>query len=316
MARKWLAMSYFQTEDFFLAAHELNLAIGQTPDDSELLFWLSRTYSKILFKSYARIRELAPESKYLSRLREDSLDLSDTQNQVPSGADALLAIQNMLQDHPSSPEYWYRLGRIAKDLALKELNAFLEKSPQSYRVYQLQAEYSLAQGDDDKAIEQYHHAITISPSAVQLHTDIGNIYMSRHQYTEAIPEYAAELRADAYSLTALERIGQAYAELNDSARAENYLRRALAIDPHAFEALRALGKVCYERGDYRAAVDNYREAINSTANPPAPVLFQLSKAYRKLGEGAEADRWLVRFQHELSKEHSRIQQRFEGAREQ
>ena len=316
MARKWLAMSYFQSGDFLPAAHELNLAISQTPGDPELLFWLSRTYSKILFKSYARIRELAPQSKYLSRLREDGLDLSDTQDKVSNGGDTLSAIQNMPGDHTSSPEYWYRLGRTAKILALKELSAFLEKAPQSYRVYQLQAEYSLAQGDDDKAIGQYRHAIAISPSTVQLHTDLGNIYMSRHQYAEAIPEYEAELRTDAYSLIALERIGQAYAELNDSSKAESYLKRALAIDPHAFEALRALGKVCYERGDYRAAVANYREAINSAGHPPAPVLFQLSKAYRKLGNNAEADRWLVRFQHELAEEHSRVQQRLEGAREQ
>lgn len=315
MAHKWLAMSYFQSEDFFPAAHELNLAISQTPDDAELLFWLSRTHSKILFKSYARIRELAPESKYLGRLREDPLNLSDAQEQMPSGTDALLTMQNMVRDHPSNLEYWYQLGRTAKVLALKELSAFLERSPQSYRVYQLQAEYSLAQGDDDKAIEQYNHAIAISPSTVQLHTDLGNIYMSRHQYAEAIPEYEAELHADAYSLIALERIGQVYAELNDSARAESYLRRALAIDPHAFEALRALGKVCYERGDYHAAVDNYREAVNSTAHPPSSILFQLSKSYRKVGNNAEADRWLVRFQDELAKEHSRIQQRFEGARE-
>ena len=100
---------------------------------------------------------------------------------------------------------------------------------------------------------------------------------------------------DAYALTALERIGEAYAELNDPSQAETYLKRAIAIDPHAFDAHRILGKVCFERADYKGAVTNYLEAVSNTAKPPAALLFQLSKAYRKLGNTVEADRWLARF---------------------
>jgi len=90
---------------------------------------------------------------------------------------------------------------------------------------------------------------------------------------------------------------------------------ALAIDPHAFDAHRLLGKVSYERGDFKAAVEHYLEAISNTAKPPASLLFQLSKAYWKLGNDVEADRWLARFQHQLGREHEDVQQRFEQATE-
>ncbi len=226
---------------------------------------------------------------------------------------ALLPLEVEVNRHPSEAEAWFRLGSTAKVLALKELNAFLDLSLQSYRVSQLRAELALAQGDEDQAIQHYRAAIAANPTAVQLHLAIANIHMSRHQYAQAIPEYEAELGTDASALTALERIGEAYAELNDPSHAEAYLKRAIAIDPHAFDAYQILGKVCYERADYKAAVANYLEAVSNTAKPPSALLFQLSKAYRKLGNTAEADRWLARFQRQLASEHQEVQQRFQEA---
>jgi tetratricopeptide (TPR) repeat protein len=308
LARKWLAMTYFQSGDFFSAASELNVATAQNPADPELEFWLSRTYLKLLFNSYARIREIAPDSTYLRRLRENSADLHGE----PAVGD-LLPLEGELKSHPADAALWFRLGSMAKVLAIKELNAFLDRSPQSYRVPQLQAELALAEGDDDQAIAHYRQAIFANPSAVQLHLGIANIEMSHHQYAEAIPEYEAELHTDAYALTALERIGEAYAELNDPTQAETYLKRAIVIDPHAFDAHRILGKVCYERADYKGAVANYLEAVSNTAKPASALLFQLSKAYRKLGNTVEADRWLARFQRQLASEHQEVQQHFEQA---
>jgi tetratricopeptide (TPR) repeat protein len=310
LARKWLAMTCFASGDFFSAAKELSVASLQNPADSELLFWLSRSHLKLLLKSYAQIKAIAPESRFLRRLRGDGTDLREGQS-----ADALAELDGALKEHPSDPELWFRLGSTAKVLALKELNAFLERSPQSYRVFQLQAEFALADGNDDLAIERYRKAVAADPAAVQLHLGIANIQMSRHQYSKAIPEYESELHADAYSLIALERIGEAYAELKDPTKAEAYLKRALAIDPHAFDAHRLLGKVSYERGDFEAAVKHYLEAISNTTKPPASLLFQLSKAYRKLGNNVEADRWLARFQHQLGREHEDVQHRFEQATE-
>jgi Tfp pilus assembly protein PilF len=308
LAQKWLAMTYFEMGDFFSAARELNVATAENPSDADLPFWLSRTYLKLLLGSYARVRELAPDSDYLRRLRENSSDLPEA-----PAAGALLSLEGELKKRPSDAELWFKLGSMAKALALEQLNAFLDRSPQSYRVPQLQAELALAEGDDDKAIELYRRAIASTASAVQLHLAVGNILMTHHQYAEAIPEYQAELLADPYALSALERIGEAYAELNDPTQAEAYLKRALVIDPHSFDAHRILGKVCFERADYKAAVANYLEAVSNTGKPPASLLFQLSKAYRKLGNAPEADRWLARFQSQLVGEQQETQRRFKEA---
>jgi tetratricopeptide (TPR) repeat protein len=323
LARKWLAMTYFQAGDFFSASREIASAVVRDPADSELLFWLSRTHLKLLYTSYARIREITPDSIYGRRLREESGPVPETQTsfgakvramiQEKRESDALVYLEGELSRQTADPELWFWIGYTARTLALKELAAFLERAPQSPRVYQLRAEYALAEGKDDAAIEYYGQAVAASPTSVQFHLGIANIEMSRHRYADAVPEYEAELQIDPYSLMALERIGKAYAELGDPVKAGGYLKRALTIDPHASEVHQGLGRVDYDRGDYKAAVAHYLEAVNGPPKPPAAVLFQLSRAYRKLGNTAEADRWLVRFRLELEKEHAGLQSKMPAA---
>jgi tetratricopeptide (TPR) repeat protein len=130
--------------------------------------------------------------------------------------------------------------------------------------------------------------------------------MTRHEYDQAIPEYDAEIGINPYALTSLERLGQAYAELHEPTKAAAYLDRALKIDPHSYEALRALGKVDFERGDYSDAARNYSLAAENSAAEPA-IFFQLSRTYKELGNSAEAARWLTRFRQALAKQHSSVE---------
>jgi len=296
IAPKWLGMSFFQTGNFVQAVSELKRALERDPADSEPLFWLCRSYSKILFQSYTRIRAGTPESPFLDRLREPPRqDRDDT------------IAMDVSEPEPVSTQGWFERGRAAKALGLDALRAYLSRRPESFRVHQLEAEYSVAEGDSDGAIQHYREAIAAAPNAVQLHLAIANIYMTRHDYEGAVPELQAELALDPYSLNALERIGQAYAELKDTEHAQSFLKRALALDPQSFEARRALGKVCYDRGNYAEAVANFRVAVEAADDHPAAILFQLSTAYRKAGNQDEADRWLRRFRQELAREHEKAE---------
>ncbi len=317
LGRKWLAMASFQAGDFFTAARVLNTAIREDHSDPELLFWLSRTYSKVLFVSYEQIRRINPESDLLRLLRDHNTPLPDRNRTVKASlesgrADAVFEMfERAIDQNPSNPENWFWLGKAAQVQALKMLDAFLAASPKSYRVHQLQAEHYIAQGDEASAISEYHKALAMQPDAVQLHSSIGGILMSRHEYKEAIIEYDAELRADPYSLAALERIGTAYAELHEPDRAEIYLRRALTINPRSYEARRAMGKISYERGDYKNAVSNFLAIVTDAGAREPSVLYQLSQAYGKLGNEAESRRWRAKFRQELANQRGAAQRRLE-----
>lgn len=313
LALKWLAMTYYELADFRAALRELARARQADPQDADLLFYESRTYSKLLFQSYEAIRRIDPRSPFLNALRDPKTTVPATasetapihtdlqSNRLPEAFDVS---EKLISRFPQNPSYWYWFGKTSEALALDSLDRFLQASPDSYRSDQLKAEYSVAIGNDDAAIDEFHLALSRKPDAPKLHESMGNIFMTRHEYEHAISEYEAEIRINQYALVSLERIGQAYAELHDPDHAVAYLNRALKIDAHSYEALRALAKVDFERGDYSNAAKNYRLALQTNSNAESAVLFQLSRTYKALGDSAEASEWLARFRAALAKEQS------------
>ncbi len=316
LARKWLGMSYFQMGDFSESALALSAAYRSNPSDLDLLFFQSRVCSRILFQSYEAIKSLVPDSPYLRSLRGGPVV-------APRGDPEIIRLSAALKDgdpeealsgllaftraKPESVEAWYWLGKTGESLALKSLDAFLSRSPASYRTHQLKAEYNRASGDDIKAAAEYREALAVNPKATQIHLELGNIFMSQHDFAHAVPEYEAEIRADPYSLAALRRVGQAYADLHEPDLAGKYLARALRIEPLDYEASRALGKVQYERGNYADAVQHYLIAFKNRTRHDNALLFQISNAYRRLGDVVQANAWLTRFQGELAAEHEKVQ---------
>jgi tetratricopeptide (TPR) repeat protein len=308
-ALKWLGMSYYQLGDFQEALGELALASQTSPQDSDLLFYQSRAYSRLLFKSHEAIRRIDADSPYLKALRDEKAplpfegpDVAAVRGDFQSNhfSEALEQAKKLITHSPQSACSWYWFGKSSEALALEALDHFLAASPDSYRVDQLKAEYALASGDDDGAMNEFRLALSRTPDALQLHESLGNIFMSRHEYDRAIPEYEAEIRINPYALVSLERIGQAYAELHEPTNAAGYLNRALTIDPHAYEALRALGKVDFEQGDYSNAAKHYSLAVQINGEAEPAILFQLSRTYKELGNPAEAARWLARFRQALA----------------
>ena len=320
LAAKWLGMSYFQIGDFSQSVVVLEAAARTDPTDLDLLFFESRVCSRILFQSYETVKSLAPDSPYLRALRSEP---KRSQTNLSPGSDpemirlsallkegkpeeALAPLLAYTRSKPEAVEAWYLLGKASEALALKSLDRFLSLSPNSYRTHQLQAEYDRAAGDDVKAAAEYRKALVMNAAAVQIHLELGNIFMAHHDSAHAVPEYEAELSVDPYSLAALQRIGQAYADLHEPELARKYLARALKIEPLDYEASRVLGKVQYELGNYADALQHYLTAFKNRTGSDSSLPFQISKVYRSLGNDEQANVWLNRFRRELSDEHQKV----------
>lgn len=312
-ARKWLGMSLYESGDFKASVRELALASQIDPHDSDLLFYQSRTFSKLLFQSYDAIRQIDSGSPFLKALRDEHFPIPSEGNegtafeadlQSDRVSQAFERADNLIRKSPQNASYWFWFGKSSEMLGLKALDRFLAASPESYRVDQLRAEYSLAIGNDAEAIKHYRQALARKSNATQLHESLGDIFMAHHDYDQAIPEYDAEVKLNPYALVSLQRLGQAYAELHDPANASKYLNRALNINPRSYEALRALAKVCFERGDYSGSVKLYRAAIDTNHKAEPAMFFQLSQTYKRLGDQTESARWLAVFRQALAKQHA------------
>jgi Tfp pilus assembly protein PilF len=324
MAEKWLGMTYVQLGDcekaigFLTAARQLDAA------DADLSFSLSRAYTKLLFQSYNTIRSYDRNSPFLKAFTEDSRSafpessdpaLAHVGNRIESGhaSEEFVRLSHLIRTTPQNVEYWYWFGKCSEALARQYLEDFLSRSPDSYRIHQLKAEYFLAVNDEGQAVNEYHKALSIKPDAIQVHADLGNLYMVHHEYQHAIEEYQAELQVNPYSLQSLERLGQAYVNVHESEKAVEYLRRAIAINPHSFEALRAMGQVHYQRAEYQQAILRFQSALAVRPKNDSTILYHLVQTYQKLGNKTEAQKWSAELQRQLSKDLTRAQQNVNAA---
>jgi len=224
---------------------------------------------------------------------------------------ALDILLQLTAKEPDNPEYSYYLGNCTEKLALSTLDEFVRKAPDSYRTYQLRAEYYAARSDAEKAVAAYEKALALKPKAIEIHLALGKIYQSDGHYDRAIAEYEAELKTDSYSVPALERIGEIYYKLDRADRAKKYLLQAISINPNSPQAHLWLGKVNVQEGSYVAAVQHFRAALKGGAKDPEAIYFQLSRTLRQLGRIEEADHYLVLFGQSKAEKSRKEQRRSE-----
>jgi len=106
-------------------------------------------------------------------------------------------------------------------------------------------------------------------------TQRGDLLMARRRFREAIDEYQNSLRATAVIYN---KIGIAHQQLGDQRAAlENY-RKALQFDPTYSEAINNIGTVHYGRKNYRKAIQFYEQALEYSPNS-ASTLSNLGSAY-------------------------------------
>ncbi len=206
------------------------------------------------------------------------------------------ALSNLLaaQDRqPGNPEVAFYLHRCADQLSARSLESYAALNPDSYRTHQLTAEYFEASGDHVRAIAEYRKALSIEPGATQLHLEIGKIHLNQRQYAEAIAAFLAELGADAYSVEALTRAGEAYllsAQPNEALRLSE---RALGINPRAAAAHKVIGQVYFKQREFPRSVQHLRSALELGLRDDGTVHYQLGRALSILGQREEAAKHLA-----------------------
>src|SRR5207249_8259534 len=159
----------------------------------------------------------------------------------------------------------------------------------------LQGEYWVARRDFSKALAAYQKALTLKPTASQIHLALGWIYLNEDRSDEAISNLEAELRSDPYSVPALVGLGEVYYKRGQSGRAKEYLRQALTINRDSPQAHLWLGKLSAKERSSAEAVEHFQAALKSGVYYREPFYFELSQALRQLGRTEEAARYLALF---------------------
>lgn len=136
------------------------------------------------------------------------------------------------------------------------------------------------------AIENYRKVVSLNPGHKSAYYNMGNAYFMIEDYKSAIENYQ---KADTTNSKVRKNIAISYYNLatmedhRDSAI--EYLKNAIGYDNTLKEAYYLLGKILYERGDYKEAKTYLKEAYNLySISEKAEIVYLLGLAYSYSGD--------------------------------
>jgi tetratricopeptide (TPR) repeat protein len=214
-----------------------------------------------------------------------------TLHQYEAAADALAQVQGANNENAEA-SYW--LARTYQALGAETYARLQESFPDSWRTHQLRAEgYSLRQDFDD-ARREFQVALQWRPNESELHEALGELYLVNHSDDDAQVALERALALDPSRTHALYLLGRLYVQKRDNERALPYLQRALRLQPDLVEVSGLLGTAYVRLGQFANAIPKLEKA--APLDHYGNVHYQLSLAYRKLGQAELAHKALVRSQ--------------------
>jgi tetratricopeptide (TPR) repeat protein len=241
---------------------------------------------------YSRCLDMLQTRKHLSDSERLLLGkMHFTLHQYQAAADALAQVQGATSENAEA-SYW--LARSYQALGAEAYALLQEAFPDSWRTHQLRAEgYSLRQ-DFEAALKEFQVTIQVRPNEPELHEAIGELYLLNHSDDDAQSELERALALDPSRTHALYLLGRLYMQRRDNEKALLYLQRALRLQPDFVEASGLLGTVYVRLGQFANAIPRLEKA--APLDHYGNIHYQLSLAYRKLGQAELAQKALARSQ--------------------
>src|SRR5919198_3678636 len=160
-------------------------------------------------------------------------------------------------------------------------------------------------GDMLAAIESLQQADRLEPERPLTLMALGLAQNNRKAYTEAKRALLHALDLEPDNTDAVAALAEAEAGLGELAPAEDHARRALARATAHPTANLVMGIVLMKRERYGEARDALEQAV--AANPDSPAAqYQLSLAYARLGDEANAQRHVELYQQKLREAEERM----------
>jgi tetratricopeptide (TPR) repeat protein len=153
---------------------------------------------------------------------------------------------------------YYQAARMPS-AAKPAFDLLVERYPDAPNVHYARGVY-LLEADADRAIEEFHQELKISPGHVPSLLQIAFEYLNRSDWEAARP----------------------------------WAQRVLDLDPRDFAARRAMGQVLLETGDTVGSIAHLEIGVKLAPDSPS-MRFMLSRAYQKAGRQADAERERTEF---------------------
>jgi tetratricopeptide (TPR) repeat protein len=145
-----------------------------------------------------------------------------------------------------------------------------------------------AERDHLQAIDCYLRAIALAPEAVEIHFNLGTVFLELKRWDEAAACFRRAVELEPDFADAFFNLGIAHYESKDVERAIAAYRRASELAPGRTDALYNLGLAHQETGHHAEALDCYRRAL--ALRPDfVEALVNLGHAFQETGNRDAAE---------------------------
>jgi len=204
---------------------------------------------------------------------------------------------------------YFQRGQMA--VALEEVRIALAANPNHFMAYNVLGLINMDLGDNAKAEEAFRRALAMSPNDSDTLNNYGWFLCQTQRERQAIPQFMQALKNPLYGTPAKPYMnaGLCSQKIGDDAAAEDYYRKAFALEPGNAGVMLRLSELYFKRSDMEKA-RFYSDRLNRAFEPSAESLWLALRIERKTGDRASESSYAsqLRRRYPNSPENQKLQQ--------
>lgn len=252
-----LGLAYFKAADYPTALQELEPLLKAQPDDQQLTI--------LVGMAHYGLGQFAAASPLLKRAADH-----DAQNLT-----LLLTLAHsclLSSRYPCVVDTYHRIIALNSESAEADM---------------LVGEALDEMKDTEGAIRELRAAVAVNPKEPNVHFGLGYLLWKKNNYTDAAPEFRAEIENDPQHFQAMLYLADSDVQMNQLDEARKLLEKLEGININSYKEHLDLGIVYAEEGKNQAALAEFQKAVK--LNPSeSSAHWRMGRLYRSMGRAAEA----------------------------
>jgi type IV pilus assembly protein PilF len=186
--------------------------------------------------------------------------------------------------HTELAGLYYQRGQLG--IALDELKNAMNADSDYAPAYNVRGLVNMALREDKDAEEDFKHSLDLDDTNSDAHNNYGWFLCQHDRAKEAIPQFMAALKNPLYTTPGLAYLnaGLCSRKAGNNKDAEDFLQKALQVQPGSTQALYALADLNYSNADYFSAKKYFADLSQKSDNLTAEQLWLGIRINRKIGD--------------------------------
>ena len=195
--------------------------------------------------------------------------------------------------HTDLAALYYERAQLG--VALDELRKALLAEPGYAPAYGVRGLVHMSLREDKEAEEDFQHSLHLDGENSEVHNNYGWFLCQRGRERESVKQFLSALKNPLYATPekAYLNAGECSRKAGEMKDAEEFLQKALLLQPNMPEAQLGMAELNFANGDYTTAKSNFTLFAQGGSNLTADNLWLAVRIERKLGDRNAEDSYAL-----------------------